>query len=70
MPITDENDDPIKYWGNAKPICPWCDADIDISRNDLLELYSEDSHEIECPSCERAVRVIARVTWSFDTDEQ
>lgn len=70
MPITDPNSESLKYWGNDAPICPWCDAEIDISKNDLWELYSEDGHEIECPYCGRDVYVVSKITWTFSTDEQ
>lgn len=70
MPITDKDNDPLKYWGNKAPICPWCDAEIDISNNELWDLYEEDEHCIECPFCEKEIRVVSSATWTFSTDEQ
>lgn len=60
----------IKYWGNDNPVCPYCDELIDIGEYDLFHLYEEGEHEIDCPNCEKEVRVYTRVKYSFDTDEQ
>ena len=60
----------MKYWGNGLPICPYCDFQIDPTRFDLYELYSEGEHKMNCPRCEKEILIISRCEWKFDTDEQ
>ena len=68
MPLNKHNS--IVYFGNDNPICPYCDMEINIEENGLAELYAEDSHEFECPFCEKEICVRSRVKWSFDTTDQ
>ena len=68
MPINNENY--IRYWGNANPVCPWCDEVYDIGENEDWELYEEGTHNIECLSCSKEYRCGSEVKYTFSTDEQ
>lgn len=68
MPLTKDNW--TDYWANTDPKCPHCDYDININNNELWELYEEGKHNIDCPSCGKAMIVYVNVERSFSTDEQ
>lgn len=70
MPLNSKNS--IDYWGNNNPKCPHCDETIDVSEHELWHLYQEpdDSHDIECPYCQKELRVQSNCKWTFSTDEQ
>ena len=68
MPLTQDNS--MDYYANSNPKCPWCDEEIDINDHELYELYDENDHYIECPSCEKEMRVSTRASYSFSTDNQ
>lgn len=59
------------FCANSDPKCPHCGDDFDIRENEAWFLYDEnETHEIECPSCELKFSVNASANWSFSTDEQ
>ncbi len=62
--------DRIDYIANKLPKCPFCDHEIDISANEMFELYEEGEHEINCPCCEKEIVVHSVVEYTFSTDEQ
>lgn len=69
MPLNDDNSH--KYALNDEPICPNCDSVIKISEHEFWELLDENGpHEIECPFCNKEIRVYSSATWTFDTSEQ
>jgi len=72
MPITDNDiyncGGILKYMDNTNPICPECDAVIDIKSSGLFYLYSEGIHAIKCPFCARDINVISIVTLRFNTE--
>jgi C4-type Zn-finger protein len=68
MPLNKDNS--YEYIFNKNPKCPYCDEDIDVHHYELWELYSEECHEINCPECEREIKVQANTSWTFSTDEQ
>lgn len=72
MPLTKNSDymDRIDYVQNDDPRCPHCDNIIDISANEIYELYEEGDHEITCGCCEKAILVRTNVKYTFSTDEQ
>ena len=57
----------LKYWQNKEPICPKCDQEIDISGNELYELYEEEEHHISCPYCDTEIIVESTARWVFTT---
>lgn len=68
MPLNEENE--IDYCYNDQPKCPFCDHDIDISENEMYDLYKEDEHEIDCPDCGKEIKINSSCSWTFSTDEQ
>jgi DNA-directed RNA polymerase subunit RPC12/RpoP len=68
MPITETNES--EYRKNEEPKCPFCDAEIDISINELYHLYEEETHYIDCPQCNNEIKVKSEAKWTFSTDEQ
>ncbi|MCW3109893.1 MAG: hypothetical protein JWQ09_4399 [Segetibacter sp.] len=70
MPLTEDNSD--EYENLKEPKCPHCDYIIDISKHDLYELYDSQAGivEIDCPSCNKLVKVAPDCTWRFSTDDQ
>lgn len=63
MPLTEENY--FDYSLNDDPICPYCDEIIDISKWDLIYLYDDDKHLVECPYCDKTFQVDSSITWHF-----
>jgi uncharacterized Zn-finger protein len=62
---------PWEFSANKQPVCPHCGDAYDIERNDAWRLYDEnDTHEVDCPSCDGIFRVNSHASWSFSTDEQ
>lgn len=56
---------------NDRPRCPHCGEYHEIDRNEWYELYDDnDSHEVDCPSCNLPFRVVSHARYSFSTDEQ
>lgn len=72
MPLdTEDKGNDMDYWSNDNPKCPWCDYVIEIDKHELYELYDDnDNHYIDCPSCEKELRVSTRAVYTFSTDEQ
>lgn len=72
MPLTTTSDfmDRIDYVRNKTPKCPFCDHEIDISANEMYELYEEGEHEIDCPGCEKKIVIQCEIEYTFSTDEQ
>ncbi len=68
MPLIDNNG--FDYRLKSDPICPHCDEEILVSKNELYELYAEGEHEIKCPNCSKQIVVISTAIFSFSTDEQ
>jgi len=68
MPLNDNNYS--DYSDNNNPICPYCDSIIDVQKNELWQLYTEDIHFIQCPSCNSQLMVTPKATWTFSTDDQ
>jgi len=68
MPLEENNS--LTYTKNKYPICPFCDELIDIERSELYHLYEEETHYIDCPSCNKEIRVKSEAKWTFSTDEQ
>lgn len=59
------------FSANDTPKCPHCGEDFDITHNEAWHLYDEnDTHDIECPSCQLEFQVISSANWTFCTDEQ
>jgi uncharacterized Zn-finger protein len=59
------------FFGNKQPKCPHCGSNYGISNNDAWDLYdANDSHSVECPSCNLEFNVVTRCSYSFDTEEQ
>lgn len=64
-------DSSFDFAANSKPKCPHCGEDFDIQENDAWRLYDEnDTHDVECPSCDLRFLVNSHARWSFSTDEQ
>lgn len=55
---------------NSQPKCPHCGEDFDIHGNEAWHLFSEDDHEVECPSCDGEFKITSIANWTFSTDEQ
>ncbi len=66
MPLNENNS--IDYWRNDNPVCPYCDKVVNISENELWELYYEEGHSVECPFCEKFFTVISSATWKFSSE--
>jgi hypothetical protein len=61
----------LEFAVNKMPKCPHCGEVYDIGRNDAWQLYDDnDSHEVDCPSCELSFRVVSHAVWTFSTDDQ
>ena len=61
----------MDFWGNSKPKCPHCGDDYDIGENEAYHLYDDDeSHDVECPACDKLFTVVTSVRYTFHTDEQ
>lgn len=58
-----------EYIQKKKPICPNCDEVIDIAKENLWELYSEDTIDIDCPHCKVNIAIISHAVWTFSTGE-
>ncbi len=70
MPLNEKNSS--NYWGNKNPMCPYYDMIIDIDYHELYHLYDnpDDSHYVDCPYCEKELRVQSNCKWTFSTDDQ
>lgn len=70
MPITKDNS--LHYWDNDTIICPHCDNSINAWEYELHYILEDTdrSHFIECPFCEKEMRVSAKITYTFSTNEQ
>jgi hypothetical protein len=61
----------IDFWGNESPKCPHCGQDFDIQDAEAWDLYSDDdTHEVECQSCELEFSVTTNVRYTFTTSDQ
>lgn len=63
-------EDRLNYMCNLDPICPHCDAEIDVSGCELYQLYDSGEHEITCPECEKTFLVVTEIQHLFSTDKQ
>jgi len=68
MPLSEDHW--TKYYGEPAPICPYCDITIDIHQYELYDLYEDGHHEINCPDCKKAIKVVSDATFKFSTNEQ
>jgi DNA-directed RNA polymerase subunit RPC12/RpoP len=63
-----------KWWEFGSldaPLCPHCKSEFDISENEAWHLYDDqNSHEVECPTCEMNFRVETHASYTFSTDDQ
>lgn len=60
----------LDYMCNQAPKCPHCDSEIDVSGNELYQLYEDGEHEITCPKCDKQFLVVSQQYWMFSTDLQ
>jgi DNA-directed RNA polymerase subunit RPC12/RpoP len=60
----------LEFWGNDKPKCPHCGADVDIERHDLSSIYEEGEHVVDCPYCNLEFIVWTRISHTFSTEKQ
>ncbi len=61
----------VEFFGNKNPKCPHCGDDYNIVGNDAWSLYDDnDTHPVECPSCDLEFTVTTRCSYTFSTDEQ
>jgi len=66
-----ENGSSIDFWCNDSPKCPHCGDDFNIQDAEAWHLYSDDdTHQVECPSCDLEFNVTTNVKYTFTTDDQ
>lgn len=53
-----------------QPICPYCNNEFDIDKNEAYFLYAEDDfHELQCGNCEEEFWVRTNVTYTFTSEK-
>lgn len=40
-----------KYWNNIKPLCPYCDKELEDAWE--LKLFDGETTKVDCPYCEK-----------------
>lgn len=56
---------------NKEPKCPHCGSDFDIQQGEAWFLYDENNtHDVECKSCNMEFQVSSHAHWSFSTEDQ
>ena len=45
--------------------CPHCGEVLSISDNEWWDMYSEDTHGVECPDCGGQFTIAAHATFTF-----
>lgn len=72
MPLLSNSsrDERLNYVCNLDPICPHCDAELDVSGTESYELYKRGEHEVTCPSCDRIFLVETEIQYLFSTDKK
>lgn len=59
------------HYNKKQPICPHCDAEYDIDKNESYFLYNydEENHELICDGCEKEFWVKPVITFTFTSAE-
>ena len=70
MPLNEENR--LDYWSNGQVRCPHCDCEFEPGQEDMYDLYEEETHEVECPVCNREflVNINTAIIFKYSTDDQ
>lgn len=62
----------MSHYRKNQPICPHCDTEYDIDKNESYFLYNHDEeerHELICDSCEKEFWVQTVTIFKFSTSE-
>lgn len=58
-------DMPGEFYSDADLRCPHCSEVLSIRDNEWWFLYSEDTHDVECPECGEGFTATATATYAF-----
>lgn len=64
-----KHDSDLKYLYNTKAVCPHCDYENEIDKEDDFPIRNDDEENMECGNCEKEFIVSASIDITYSTSK-